>query len=281
MLSLAAAAPAGQEGPIDFLHHILDSREWETPFGTVHFPPPGTWQVGPVDLTPTKHTLFLALSGLLVILVVMLAARQAERAGAGRLGGKAHGALEALVLFLRNDVVMANIGRGGEKYAPFVVTLFFFILFANLLGLVPWGATATANISVTAALAALAFLVIEGSGLVKLGPAGYLGTIFHRPPGMGPIGGWLLAIALAPIEFVGKLTKPFALAIRLMANMTAGHIVLLAVVSLILTFGISLAIAPVGMAVAITFLEIFVAFLQAYIFSLLTSVFIGLITHHH
>ena len=282
MLPMAAAAPAKeQEGAIDFLHHILDSREWETPFGVVHFPEPGTWRLGPIDLTPTKHTLFLALAGLLVVLVVLLAARQAERARAGRLGGRAHGALEALVLFLRNDVVMANIGRGGEKYAPFIVTLFFFILFANLLGLVPWGATATANISVTAALALVAFVVIEGSGLVKLGPAGYLGTIFHRPAGLGPVGGWLLAVALAPIEFVGKLTKPFALAIRLMANMTAGHIVLLALISLILTFGMSLAVAPLAMAVAITFLEIFVAFLQAYVFCLLTSVFIGLITHHH
>ena len=283
----AAAAPEHAEAEghgegIDFMHHILDAREWEYPGGVLHFPEPGSWMVAGIDFTPTKHVMFLALAGLLVLVVMLWAAAAASRNQGGPAAGRRHNAIEALVLFLRDQVVMPNVGHNGGKYAPFVITLFFFILFANLLGLVPWGSTATANISVTAGLALLAFLVIEIGGMAAMGAKGYLGTIFYRPPGMSPVAAWGMALALAPIEFIGKLTKPFSLAIRLMANMTAGHIVLLALISLIFVFGsYFVAAAPVLMAVAITFLEIFVSFLQAYIFVLLTSVFIGLMQHAH
>jgi F-type H+-transporting ATPase subunit a len=281
----AAAAEHVDEGHgegVDFMHHILDEREWITPFGVLHFPEKGSWMVGPIDMTPTKHVLFLGIAALLTLLVLLSGAAMAGRADRGLPKKRRHNAIEAMVLFIRDQVVMPNVGHGGEKLAPFVVTLFFFILFANLLGLVPWGATATANISVTAALAIMAFLVIEVGGMVALGAKGYLGTIFFVPKGMPAAGAYLMAVALAPIELIGKITKPFALAIRLMANMTAGHIVLLAIISLIFVFGsYALAVAPVFMGVAIFFLEIFVAFLQAYIFAMLTSVFIGLIRHAH
>lgn len=277
-----AAHGEGHGDGVDFMHHILDAREWETPFGVVHFPAKGSWMLGPIDITPTKHVLFLAISAVLVLLLLLPAAARAGRAQGGRTSGKRHNAVEAIVLFIRQEVVMKNIGHGGEKFAPFVLTLFFFVLFANILGLFPYGSTATANISVTAALALIAFLFIEIGGMLALGPTGYLSTIFYRPPGMHPAAAWGMALALAPIEFIGKLTKPFALAIRLMANMTAGHIVLLAIISLIFVFGsVALAFPPVLMAVAITFLEIFVACLQAYIFAMLTSVFIGLMQHAH
>lgn len=271
-----------EEHGIDFLHHVTDSREWETPFGVFHFPEPGSWMLGPLDITPTKYVLFLWIAAALVLLVFIPAAQAAKRRRAQEQPRGRHNAIEALVLFFRNQVVMPNIGADGAKFVPFVLTLFFFILFANLLGLFPYGATATSSISVTAGLATLSFIVIEAAGMLKLGPKGYLGTIFFVPPGMNKVAGVGMAIFMAPIEFLGKLTKPFALAIRLMANMIAGHVVLLALLSLIFVFGsFFVAAAPVLMAVAITFLEIFVAFLQAYIFALLTSVFIGLIRHAH
>jgi F-type H+-transporting ATPase subunit a len=281
----AAAAEHVEEGHgegIDFMHHILDSREIELPGTTLHLPAAGSWMVGPIDMTPTKHVVFLGLAALLTLLVLLPAAAMAGRAREGRTRGRRHNAVEAVVLYIRDQVVMPNIGHGGEKFAPFVITLFFFILFANLLGLVPWGSTATANISVTAALALMAFIVVEVGGMVALGPRGYLGTIFFVPKGMNPVAAWTMAIALSPVEIMGKFTKPIALAIRLMANMTAGHIVLLAIISLIFVFGsFVVAVAPVLMAVAITFLEIFVSLLQAYIFAMLTSVFIGLMRHAH
>ncbi len=190
--------------------------------------------------------------------------------------------IEAAVLFLRDKVIMPNIGHGGDRFVPFVTTLFFFILVSNLLGLLPWGATATGNISVTAALALMAFVTIEYAGMRALGPRGYLGTIVYIPHGLPKPLIPVMALIMTPVELLGKVVKPTALAIRLFANMTAGHILLLAIISLIFVFGsFAIAFAPVVMAVAITFLELFVAFLQAYIFALLTSVFIGLIRHAH
>jgi F-type H+-transporting ATPase subunit a len=281
----AAHAEAGhaaeEEHELDILHHIMDSREIEVPGGVIHLPEAGSWMLGPLDITPTKHVVFLWFTALLVLLVLIPSAQAAKRREAGASpGGRRHNAIEALSLFFRDQVVMPNVGHGGERYAPFVLTLFFFILISNLLGLLPWGATATANISVTAGLAILSFIVIEFAGMRAQGVQ-YLGTIFYWNKDLAlPIRAVLFLI-MTPVEMLGKLTKPFALALRLMANMTAGHIVLLAILSLVFVFGIGLAAAPVIMAVAITFLEIFVAFLQAYIFALLTSVFIGLIMHAH
>lgn len=277
--------PAAEEGHgegVDFMHHILDAREWELPGTVVHLPAAGSWKVAGVDMTPTKHVVFLVIAALLTLLTLMYGGMAAARTEGGRTAGKRHNAIEATVLYLRQTVVMANIGHGGEKFAPFIVTLFFFILYNNLLGLIPFGATATANISVTAALALMTFVVTEVAGMMKLGAAGYMGTIFMRPAGMHPAAAWTMAIALAPVELLGKLTKPIALAIRLMANMTAGHIVLLAIISLIFVFGTYMVLPGVlFLSVAIFFLEIFVAFLQAFIFVMLSSVFIGLILHAH
>ncbi|HEX2095536.1 MAG TPA: F0F1 ATP synthase subunit A [Longimicrobiaceae bacterium] len=277
----ATAEEHGGGDGVDFMHHILDSHEWETPFGVVHFPEPGSWMVGPIDMTPTKHVLFFAIAATLAVLLLLTGASLAARAERGRTAGRRHNLIEALVLYIRNEVVMKNIGHGGEKFAPFLLTLFFVILFANLLGLIPWGSTATANVSVTAVLAVLVFLVTEISGMRAQG-AGYLSTIFYWNKDLALPMRVLLFLIMTPVEFIGKLTKPFSLAIRLMANMTAGHIVLLAIISLIFVFASwAVVAAPVLMAVAITFLEIFVSFLQAYIFTLLSSVFIGLMQHAH
>lgn len=271
-----------EEHGFDIMHHIADAHEIETPFGAIHLPQAGSWMVGPVDMTPTKHVVFLGLAGLIVIGLFLGTAGAARRAGPEGSPRKGHNVMETLVLFFRNEVVMPNIGHGGEKFAPFVITLFFFILICNLLGLLPWGATATGNISVTAALAFMSFVVIEVAGMRALGLKGYLGTIIYIPRGLPFLLVPIMVIIMTPVEILGKLTKPFALAIRLFANMTAGHVLLLAIVSLIFVFGsYVIAVAPVLMAVALTFLELFVAGLQAYIFALLTSVFIGLIRHAH
>jgi F-type H+-transporting ATPase subunit a len=179
------------------------------------------------------------------------------------------------VLYLRNEVILPNVGHHGDKYVPFALTLFFFILFANVLGLIPFGSTATGNISVTATLALITFVMIEVAGMRALGPA-YIKTIVYWPHDMPLAMKLPMTLIMTPVEIVGKLTKPFALAIRLFANMTAGHVVVLALISLIFTFGsYFIAGVPVLMAVAIMLLEIFVAFLQAFIFTLLASVFIG------
>ncbi|HET7462194.1 MAG TPA: F0F1 ATP synthase subunit A [Longimicrobium sp.] len=268
---------------IDFLAHIQDSREWELPGGrVVHFPEKGSWMLGPLDVTPTKHVMFMAIAGVLTILTLTMGGVLATRAERGRTAGKRHNLIEALVLFIRGEVVMPNIGHGGEKYVPFIATLFFFILFCNLLGLIPYGSTATASVSVTAALAIITAIVVEIGGLIAVGPRQYLGTIFFVPKGMNKVGATVMAIALSPIEMAGKIARPFALTIRLMANMTAGHIVLLAIISLIFVFkSWALVAFPVLMGVAISFLELFVAFLQAFIFAILASVFIGMVRHAH
>jgi F-type H+-transporting ATPase subunit a len=277
------AASEGDHETIDILHHVLDEHEIETPFGYLQLPEEGSWRVGPLDLTPTKYVVFVWLIGFLMIAIFLPAGRMAKRA---REGGEApragHNAIEAIVLFFRDRVVMPNVGHGGERFVPFVITLFFFILFGNLIGLVPYGAAATANISVTAGLAIMAFVVIETAGMRALGPAGYMRTYVYWNNDLPLVVRMVMSIIMTPVEIVGKLAKPFALAIRLMANMAAGKIVIYAVLGLIFLFGSwAIAIAPVVMVVALSFLKIFVALLQAYVFALLTSVFIGLNMHAH
>jgi F-type H+-transporting ATPase subunit a len=270
------------------MHALTDSNVIDLPWGPWHLPQWAPVQLGPltIDFSLTKHVIFMLLAAVLVTIVLVAAARgsaRSHREGVHRGPRGVSNVIEAFVLFLRDEVAMPNIGAGGERYVPFIVTLFFFILFTNLLGLLPWGSTATGNISVTGALAVLSLIVVELAGFVTLGPKGYAKTIFYAPPGMGPVGKGLMLLIMTPVEILGKLTKPFALAIRLFANMNAGHFVILALVGLIMlaTQTISIAavslVGPLVMAVAVMVLDLFVAFLQAYIFSMLTSVFIGLI----
>jgi len=229
-----------------------------------------------IDLSPTKHVVMLLIAAILVSLVLIIAARAHARHTheAGRPKGFAAG-IEAMVLFIRQEVAIPNLGHHGERYAPFILTLFFFILFANLLGLIPYGSTATGNVSVTATLAIVTFFVVEIAGIRAQGP-GYLSTIFYWNKDLHPVIRVVMFIIMSPIEVVGKIAKPFALTIRLLANMTAGHIVVLALIGLIFTFkSYVIGIAPALMATAIMMLELFVAFLQAFIFSLLAAVFIG------
>jgi F-type H+-transporting ATPase subunit a len=156
------------------------------------------------------------------------------------------------------------------------------------LGLIPFGATATGNFMVTGALALVTLGVVEVSGMKALGFKGYMRTIFFVPPGLNPAMSVLMLIILTPVELLGKIAKPFALMVRLFANMMAGHTLVLSLLGLIFMFASAgmvvvngVAVASVTMVTAIMMLEIFVAFLQAYIFAMLTAVFIGLIRHAH
>mgnify|MGYP006175100067 CR=1 FL=1 len=288
--TLVESAPQGEGEGFNIqemiLHHLADSHEWEVGPWVIHLPTfePVHWGPLTLDFSITKHVLFMMIAAVLVAAVVIPAARKAKRAhegGAERGPKGGHNVIEAFILFMRDEVAKPNVGHHGERFYPYVIGVFFFILFCNLLGLVPWGASPTGNISVTAALAMITFIVVEIAGMRELGFAGYSKTIFYAPPGMGGIGKALMLLIMTPVEFLGKLTKPFALAIRLYANMTAGHAVVLALTGLLVLAAAANALwvapAPLLMAVAIMLLEIFVAFLQAYIFAMLTAVFIGLL----
>jgi F-type H+-transporting ATPase subunit a len=265
--------------------HITDSHHMECPASwkiwearECHLPEWEPIHIGglPVDLSPTKHVVMLWIAAILTFLTLFLAGRGQRRyQAAGRAPKGFPNAIEAVSLYMRNEVILPNVGHHGEKYVPFVLTLFYFILFANMLGLVPYGSTATGNISVTATLAILSFLMVEWAGIRTLGK-GYINTIVYWPHDMSLVMKIPMTLIMTPVEIIGKFTKPFALAIRLFANMTAGHVVVLALIGLIFTFGSWwVAGGPFVMALAIMLLEIFVAFLQAFIFSVLTSVFIG------
>jgi F-type H+-transporting ATPase subunit a len=294
---LAVAAPQ-EGGTFDIREmitsHLVDAPYWHGPFGDVHFPQFSPVRIGPItlDFSITVHVAAMFVAAALVTLLLVWAGRDAAKqqgAGAGRGPKGAANVVEAVILFVRDEIALRNIGHGGERYVPYIVTIFFFILFCNLLGLLPWGATATGNISVTATLAVMTFIMVETAGMRELGAAGYARTIFYAPHGLNPVLTTIMYIIMTPIEILGKLAKPFALAIRLFANMTAGHVVVLALTGLIVAAslalgglpGILLGFAPMIMALLIMLLEIFVSLLQAYIFTMLSSVFIGLIRHAH
>ena len=273
------------------LHHLADSKELEVPFiGAVHLPQFEPVHLGPltIDFSITKHVFWMFVAAALTIVFMLYAAAKAKREhglGAERGPKGTTNVIEAIVLFIRDEVAIKNIGHGGEKYVPFIVTIFFFVLFCNMLGLLPWGASPTGNVSVTAALAIMTFIVVEIAGMKSLGFSGYMKTIIYWPHDM-PLGLRIpMTFIMSPVELLSKFTKPFALTMRLYANMTAGHAVVLALTGLAVMAAIAgtkflaISIAPVLMATAIMILEIGVALLQAYVFAMLSAVFIGLIKH--
>jgi len=224
-----------------------------------------TMAVGGHTLEITKHTaMMLAAAAAMIIVFGVLP----------RLGGRCCRMLRTLIEmsieYMRDEVVIPVMGEAGRAYLPYFMTLFFFILIANLLGMVPGGASPTGNIAVTGALACCSLLLIVGSGIRARGCAGYLRSFM---PSDVP---WWIAPIIIPIEVLGLFIKAFALCVRLFANMIAGHIAILTFIGLIFVLG-SVAIAPFALAIdiALSLLEVFVAFLQAYIFTLLTAVFVG------
>jgi F-type H+-transporting ATPase subunit a len=251
------------------LHHTQDAHEWETPFGTIELPHLPSFTVGGItfDMSITKHVLFLWIAAVVLCLIGIGIARLNSRRDVPRGFGNM---LEAMILFVRDDIVIPNMGVKGLAYMPYLLTTFFFILLMNLFGLIPYGASSTGNVNVTAGLAIIAFVMIQASAIRAQGLGHYLA---HLTGGVH----WALWPIMIPIEILGLFTKAFALCIRLFANMTGGHIVIVSLIGLIFIFrSYVIAIGPVGFVVAINFLELFVAVLQAYIFTMLTSLFMGL-----
>jgi len=250
-------------------HHIQNSGEWHLPGLPLHLPhfEPIRFLGMEIDLSITNHTVMLWIAGLilLTLFIFFFDRRKKVPTGVGAV-------LEMLVVFVRDEIAIANMGeKEGTRFTPLLVTYFFFILIANLMGLIPLFSTATSNINVTAALALVTFGATQVYGIKENGFIGYYKSLV--PHGV-PILLWPLMFV---IEIMGMIAKHVALTIRLFANMVAGHIVLFAFIGLIIIFK-SLFVAPVsvGFGIFVYFLEILVAFIQAYIFTVLSALFIGM-----
>src|SRR5207248_208236 len=177
--------------------------------------------------------------------------------------------VESFVVYIRDEIAVKSIGEHeASRYVPYLCTVFFFILFMNVIGLVPYGATATGNLSVTVVLALCTFVLTQIAGMRAQGALGYW---LHLVPSGVPK--WLWPIML-PVEILGLFTKPFALTVRLFANMVAGHIVIFFLIALTVLISVYVAPISVAFALGIFMLELFVALVQAYVFTMLSAVFI-------
>jgi F-type H+-transporting ATPase subunit a len=225
----------------------------------------------PLDFSITKNVTGLFVSAIILLLVFISVGRSYKKRP-GR-PAKLQAFMEPLVLFVRDDIAKPNIGEKHEKYLPYILTVFFFVLLNNLLGILPFfpgGANITGNIAVTMVLALFTMIITNVSGNKN-----YWKHIINTPG----VPWWLkFPIPLMPlVELIGVLSKPFALMIRLFANITAGHIIVISLISLIFIFKTALVgFAAVPFVVFMDVLELLVAFIQAYIFALLSSLFIGM-----
>jgi len=298
----AEAATEGFNAGAVIIEHVANSP---IDHPLIHLP-----TIAGIDFSITKHVFMLWAVAAVVFLVVTTAVQRYLRQDRLVPSGFMN-ALEAIVEFLRDSVVRPSVGdRWTPTWLPLVLTLFVFILTANAIGLIPifevlgllnhWvfhageesffarllhgGSTATSNFNVTAALAVVTFVAIIVAGSKAHGPVQHWKNLV--PHGVSPF----LAVALIPIEILGMLVRPFALTMRLAANMTGGHIAILAILSFVFIFtdmagglvGMGVGVAfSVPLAVGITALEIIVVLVQAYVFTLLTAVFIGMAIHAH
>jgi F-type H+-transporting ATPase subunit a len=279
--SAAHGEAADHGNQVDPIHHVVDGDYIEIPWPNshlmkkVHLPVLGVIRLGGVEIEMaiTKHLVIMWIVSLLLLILVISTALKAQSKTPPK--GVAN-LMEVFVAWLRDEVTIPTMGPiWGRKLLPYCLTLFFFILFGNLFGLVPYSATMTGNLAVTLSLALLSFLLIQG---VAIREAGLIGWLKHLTGGVHP----LLWPIMVPVEFMGLFTKPFALTIRLFANMAAGHIVILSLLGLIFIFGHwAVAGLAVPFALFIYLLEILVAFIQAFIFTMLTSVFTGMGIHSH
>lgn len=274
---LASDPKQGNEKKIDIMHHVLDDHTLDfEPFGQIHLPQFPPIQIGglTLDLSPTRHVVMMWIASALLLMLLISVGRRYKAMKTPQAPKGLANVVEVIVQFIRDDIARPNIGVHYERFLPYLLTVFFFILFCNLLGLVPYAATATGNIAVTMTLATFTFVLTQYAGIRENGIGGWLA---HLTGGAPPV----LWIIMIPVEIVSLFVKPFALTMRLFANMTAGHIVIIVLISLIFIFK-SFLVAPISVALtlAIYGLELFVAFMQAYIFTMLSSVFIGLAMAH-
>jgi len=232
----------------------------------------------PLDFSITKAVFGMLVAAVILLWLMLALARRYRKSGTVAPKGL-QGVLEPVILFIRDDIAIPNIGdHKYAKFMPYLLTVFFFILINNLLGLIPifpFGANVTGNVNVTFVLALFTFLITQFSA-----NRSHWRHVFAAPG----VPFWLLPIMI-PIEIIGLFSKPFALMIRLFANITAGHIIVLSLVTLIFIFK-SVAVAPVSIFFVLFMdcIELLVAFLQAYVFTLLSALFIGMATaepEHH
>lgn len=241
-------------------HHIVDANTHEAP---------------DLDLSITNMVAFQWMAMILLAVIFFTVSRKAKKNGSNPPKG-IQNLFESIIVFVRDDVVKPNItGKAADRLLPYFFILFLFILVMNLMGLLPGGHTATATLGVAAALAIVSFFVINYTAMRESGIKAW----FHHLLGGAP---WWLGFLMIPIEFASLFIKPFSLTIRLFANMVAGHTVLFSLMGLLFLFQ-SIIIAPaiVGFATFINLLELLVAFLQAYIFTMLTAIFVGLAVGEH
>jgi len=248
------------------LHHVMDSNYLDfEPFGTIPLP---HIELFGLDISITRYVVFMWIVAILLVVILVSASKSYKKSLIPK--GFVN-VIEIVVIFVRDEIVMPTIRENQDKYLPYLLTTFFFILFSNFFGLIPFSATITSNIAVTATLAMLSFIMTQLAGIRSYGFFGYFKAII--PHGMPPA---ILPLIIV-VEILSLFTKPFALCIRLFANMIAGHVVIFSLLGLIFIMG-SILVAPVSVAFAlfIYMLELLVALIQAYIFTMLSSLFIGM-----
>jgi F-type H+-transporting ATPase subunit a len=263
-----ASAAAGHEEKKDYImEHLLDGPDLHLPFYHLHLP---HIELFGYDISVTRHVVMMWVASLFLITVFLISTRRRGLVPSGFAN-----AAEAIIIFIRDEIAKPNIGEKAHGwFMPYLLTVFFFVLTCNFLGLVPYGATATGNVSVTAGLALCTFFMVQIAGMIHNGIFGYWKNLV--PPGLP----FPVTLILIPIELIGLISKPFALCIRLFANMTAGHVIILAILGLIFFFkAYSIALVAVPFSLAIYLLECFVALIQAYVFTMLSAVFIGMAVH--
>jgi F-type H+-transporting ATPase subunit a len=262
---------SGEQGGGWILHHVMDSNFVDFgPLGKLYLP---RIELFGIDLSITKDIFFIWVVAVILVLLLYIFSKRYRKSlipkGLTNL-------FEIIVIFVRDEIVKPSIGKGYEGYLPYMLSLFFFILFVNMFGLIPTPnlVVPTGNIAVTASLALISFFAIQYGGIKSHGFIPYLKSLV--PHGMP---GWIIVIMI-PLEILGLFTKPFALCIRLFANMIAGHIVIFSLLGLIFILH-SVYVSPVavGFTLFIELLEILIAVIQAYIFTMLTALFIGMAMH--
>ena len=253
--------------------HVLDSRYWHL-FHHVQFK---------IPFGLTKYMVLMLLAALVILAIYIPLARRVKSGESPR--GLWWNAFESLLTYLRDNIAKPCIGHDADHYVHYIWTIFLFILFCNLFGMIPFLGSPTASFSVTTALAACTFVFIHGSAIAKMGVKHYFQSYLPHidvPFGMG----YVIVPMIAAIEFIGNFIKAFVLAVRLFANMFAGHTVLAFILFFIVAvknsgpfmfWGVTGA-SVVGVTL-LSMLELFVAFLQAYVFAFLTALFLGATLH--
>ncbi len=248
------------------LHHVMDSNYLDfEPFGTIPLP---HIELFGLDISITRYVVFMWIVAILLVVILVSASKSYKKSLIPK--GFVN-IVELMVVFVRDEIVMPTIKEDQDKYLPYLLTTFFFILLGNFFGLIPFSATITSNIAVTATLAIISFFMTQLAGIRSYGFFGYFKAMI--PHGMPPA---ILPLIIV-VEVLALFTKPFALCIRLFANMIAGHVVIFSLLGLIFIMG-SIFVAPISIAFAlfIYMLELLVALIQAYIFTMLSSLFIGM-----